>query len=115
MGENSHLNTGGTWLIWEEKSCCGEKAEEEPQDKEKRKKEEQNPKSVTLYGHFYDFINGICLLSAIFAFGHHEDNSFVKAIGPEQPAFKPGDILIPLYILRLLLPSKGSQGVFPGT
>lgn len=33
---------------------------------ERRRKEEQNPKSVTQYRHLYDFINGICLALAIF-------------------------------------------------
>lgn len=31
-------------------------------DRERSRKEEQNPKSVTQYRHLYDFINGICLV-----------------------------------------------------
>lgn len=65
LGQQATSECKRTWLIWEEKSCCGEEKAEEPQDKERRRKEGQSPKSFTQYGHFYDFINGICLLSAI--------------------------------------------------
>lgn len=52
-----------------------EEAEAKPYDKERRRKEEQNPKSVVYHRHLYDFINGIYIVSAIFASQHHEDTS----------------------------------------